>query len=248
MKLLEGKTAIVTGGGKSIGKAICAAFAAHGANVAIVDIDLAAAQAAKEELVAATGAKVIALHANVGNEDDVLASVNATAKAFGDIHIMVNNAGICYLANKDGLLLVTDEQWDRTLQINLKGTLYYSRAVRPFMQRSGYGRIINFSSQAGRNGGLRVSPEYSASKAAIMCLSKTMAKEMGLDGITVNTVAPGLIKSEMTKNMHLTDDMVPLGRIGDPEDVADAVVFLASDLARYVTGVCLDVNGGTVMA
>lgn len=248
MKLLEGKTAIVTGGGKSIGRAICAAFAAHGANVTIVDVDYQAARSAASAIGAATGAKLIALRADVGDEAQVLESVDATVEAFGGVQIMINNAGICCLASEEGLLVVTDSQWDRTFQINVKGTLYYSRAVRPHMQRAGFGRIVNFSSQAGRNGGLRVSPEYSASKAAIMCLTKTLALEMGKDNITVNTVAPGLIKSEMTKNMKLSDGMVPLGRIGDPEDVADAVVFLVSDLARYVTGVCLDVNGGTIMA
>lgn len=248
MKLLEGKTAIVTGGGKSIGRAICAAFAAHGANVAVIDLDIESARSAVADIHAATGARLVALQADVGNETQVLDSVNKTAEAFGDIHILVNNAGICYLSSKPDLLAVSDVQWDRTFQINVKGSLYYARAVRSFMQRAGYGRIINFSSQAGRNGGLRVSPEYSASKAAIICLTKTLAMDMGKDGITVNTVSPGLIKSEMTKDMRLTNDMVPLGRIGDPEDVADAVVFLASGLARYVTGVCLDVNGGTVMA
>lgn len=248
MKLLEGKTAIVTGGGKSIGRAICAAFAAHGANVAIIDIDIESARSAVADIHTATGARLIALQADVGNEAQILDSVNKTAEAFGDIHILVNNAGICYLSSKPDLLAVSDAQWDKTFQINVKGSLYYARAVRSSMQRAGYGRIINFSSQAGRNGGLRVSPEYSASKAAIMCLTKTLAMDMGKDGITVNTVSPGLIKSEMTKDMRLTNDMVPLGRIGDPEDVADAVVFLASGLARYVTGVCLDVNGGTVMA
>lgn len=248
MKLLEGKTAIVTGGGKSIGRAISAAFAAHGANVAIIDLDMESARSAVADIHVATGAQLIALRADVGNEAQVLDSVNKSAEAFGDIHILVNNAAICYLASKPDLLVVSDAQWDKTFQTNVKGSLYYARAVRPFMRRAGYGRIINFSSQAGRNGGIRVSPEYSASKAAIMCLTKTLALEMGKDGITVNTVAPGLIKSEMTKDMRFTDDMVPLGRIGAPEDVADAVVFLASDLARYVTGVCLDVNGGTVMA
>ncbi|CAK7003283.1 MAG: 3-oxoacyl-[acyl-carrier-protein] reductase FabG [Desulfovibrio sp.] len=248
MKLLAGKTAIVTGGGRSIGKAIAAAFAGHGANVAIIDRDVEAAESAAAEIQAATGANILPLQANVGDEEQVLASVNAVAATFGDIHILVNNAGICYLANQEGLLVVSDEQWDRTFQVNVKGSLYYARAVRPYMQRAGYGRIINFSSQAGRNGGQRVSPEYSASKAAIICLTKTLALEMGKDGITVNTVAPGLIKSDMTKHMLINDGMVPLGRIGDPEDVADAVVFLASNLARYVTGVCLDVNGGTVMA
>lgn len=246
--MLEGKTAIVTGGGKSIGRAICAAFAAHGAKVSIIDVDVTSAEQAAAEIRTATGSRLIALQADVGNESQVLDSVNKTVEVFGGVQILVNNAGICYLANKDGLLVVSDEQWDKTFQVNVKGSLYYARAVRPFMQRAGYGRIINFSSQAGRNGGIRVSPEYSASKAAIACMTKTLAMEMGKDGITVNTVAPGLIKSEMTKNMRLTNDMVPLGRIGDPEDVADAVVFLASDLARYVTGVCLDVNGGTVMA
>jgi len=247
MKLLEGKMAIVTGGGKSIGKAICAAFAAHGADVAIIDIDGKLAEASAKEIAAQTGQRVIAVKANVANDDEVKAAIAQVVEALGALHIVVNNAGICYLANKPDLLDVKEENWDRTFAVNLKGSLYFARAAREHMVKAGYGRIINFSSQAGKNGGLRVSPEYSASKAAIMCLTKTLAGDMGKLGITVNTVAPGLITSDMTKDMLFTNDMVPLGRIGTPEDVADAVVFLASDLARYVTGVCLDVNGGTIM-
>jgi len=246
--LLDKKTAIITGSGKGIGCATAWAFARQGANVVIADIDEAAAKKTAEEIAAHVGCSTLALCADVSDDAQVREIVEKTVREFGALHIVVNNAGICPLANKNGLLEIPMERWDKTFDINLKGPLFFSRAARPHMISAGYGRIINFASQAARNGGLRVSPEYSTSKAAVMCLTKTLAMELGKDGITVNTVAPGLIKTEMTSQMKITDDMVPLGRLGTPDDVADTVVFLASDLARYVTGVCLDVNGGTVMA
>lgn len=165
-------------------------------------------------------------------------------KRYGTVDVLVNSTVICRIVKTDDL---TMEQWDRTMNINLKGTFLFSRSALKIMKSNKSGKIINVASMAGKIGGLIVGSDYPASKAAVICLTKSLAKESAPYNINVNSVAPGLINTEMTKDFGYDSASVPIGRIGTPEEVADVILFLASDMSRYITGACIDVNGGMVM-
>jgi 3-oxoacyl-[acyl-carrier protein] reductase len=244
---LSGKVALVTGGSRGIGRAISLALAAHGAKVAI---NYASNGAAAAETVQAAGGDgaAIAIAGDVGDATTAGRLVEATVEAFGRIDILVNNAGV---TADDLILRMSEDEWDRVIDTNLKGTFHVTKAaVRP-MVRQRWGRIISVSSVAGLVGNAGQA-NYSAAKAGMIGFTKAIAKEVASRNITANVIAPGFIDTEMTAG--LTDAqreeimrMVAAGRTGKPEDVAPAAVFLASDEAAYISGHVLTVDGGLVM-
>jgi 3-oxoacyl-[acyl-carrier protein] reductase len=171
--------------------------------------------------------------------------VKQTLDSFGRIDILVNNAGVfSYTRIED----CAEEEWDRMMAVNLKGPFLCSQAVMPAMKAQRYGRIINLGSLAGQVGGLVASAPYSASKAGVMCLTKSLARALGPYGVTVNAIAPGVVATEMAKNHPDMTSQMPLGRVAQPEDIANVALFLASDESAYITGATLNANGGMFMA
>jgi NAD(P)-dependent dehydrogenase (short-subunit alcohol dehydrogenase family) len=246
--LLQDRVAFITGAGSGIGRAIAQAFAGQGAKVALADVDLEAARRAAGELSDAGGA-ALPLRADVTSPDEVSAALQATVDAFGGLDILVNNAGVCALEPLEEISL---ESWNRVLAVNLTGAFLCAQAALPYLRRSRCGRIINLGSVAGRVGGLAVGAHYSVSKAGLMCLTKVLAKMLAREGITANSISPGTTETALTADWDESikeslRQQIPLGRLGRPDDVAPAAVFLASDGAAYVTGATLDVNGGLVM-
>ena len=237
MKLLEGKVALVTGAGRGIGKAIAMRFAQEGANVAFTD--LAVNEAVEETIkeIEALGVKVKAYASNAANFDETHDVVKQIVEDFGRIDILVNNAGI----TKDGLMMrMSEAQWDAVINVNLKSAFNYIHAVTPIMAKQRGGSIINMSSVVGVSGNAGQC-NYSASKAGMIGLAKSIAKEMGPRGIRANCIAPGFIITEMTNQLsqEIKDQwaqQIPMRRGGTPEDVANVALFLASDLSSYVSG------------
>ena len=245
--LLSGKTAIVTGASRGIGAAITHKLCEIGANVVICSRS-ADAVAQVADTLQGKGHTVHAMAADISQKTDVEALIEKTIAQFSQIDILVNNAGI----TRDMLLMrLKDEDWNAVLQTNLTGTMYCTRAVLRPMIRQKSGRIINISSVIGLMGNAGQA-SYAAAKAGIIGLTKATAKEVGARGITVNAIAPGFITTDMTaqiseQNQKQLLELIPLRGFGHPEDVADAVCFLASDAARYITGQILQVDGGMVM-
>ncbi len=244
---LTGKVALVTGGSRGIGRAMALALAAHGAKVAV---NYAANAAAAEETARAIGGEgaAVTLRGDVADPAQAAALVEGTIAAFGRIDILVNNAGV---TSDDLILRMSEAQWDRVIDTNLKGTFSVTKAALRPMVRQRWGRIICVSSVAGIVGNAGQA-NYSAAKAGIAGFAKAIAKEVASRNITANVIAPGFVDTEMTRD--LTDAqrqeivrMVALGRTATPEDIAPAAVFLASDEAAYVTGHVLTVDGGLVM-
>lgn len=245
---LKGRVAIITGGARGIGKAIVLALVREGVKVAIVDFDKEGAIALKDRIEKEQG-EAIAIPCDVSKSSEVKAMVDQVKKAFNRIDILVNNAGII---RRGTIETVTEEDWDRVIEVNLKGTFNCSKAVVETMKQQGYGKIINVSSIAGKMGDITSAPGYGPSKAGIDALTKTLARQLAPYGINVNAVAPHAIETEMSaqwseeKRKEIIAS-IPLGRLGKPEDVAEAVLFLASDNASFITGEILDVNGGALM-
>mgnify|MGYP002730370051 CR=1 FL=1 len=245
---LEGKIALVTGGSRGIGFATCKKLASEGATIIITDIcdEEKAAPAIKE--LEEMGAKAKFYKSDVSNFESAQETVNAVIKDFGGLDILVNNAGI----TKDGLLMkMSEEDFDKVLDTNLKGTFHTIRAALRQMIRQRSGRIINMASVVGVSGNAGQA-NYAASKAGVIGLTKTAAREVASRGITVNAVAPGFIETDMTevlpeKIKEASAAQIPLGKFGKAEDVANAVAFLASEDAGYITGQVLHVDGGMVM-
>ena len=245
MKILEGKTAIVTGAARGIGKAIALKLASEGANVAITDLAYNEAAQAVENELQAMGVKAKAYTSNAADYADTQKVVEEIVKDFGRIDILVNNAGI----TKDGALKrMTEEQWDAVIAVNLKSVFNFTKAVQPVMWKQAGGSIINMSSVVGVSGNANQC-NYSASKAGIIGFTKSVARELGVRGIRCNAIAPGFIETEMTA--ALPDELrkvwvekIPLRRAGTPEDVANTTLFLASGLAAYINGQVINVCGG----
>lgn len=239
---LSGKAAVITGAARGIGAAIARYLASNGASVVIADISGEAAAGFVSEL-ETEGFKAIAVQTDISDEKSVSGMMDMTLRKFGKVDILVNNAGII---DSNPIPEMKIEDWDKVMGVNLKGTYLCSKAAIDIMIKNGGGRIVNISSMAGQLGGLKVGPDYSASKAGIIGLTKSFARYGAKYGINVNAVCPGFIETEMTKGR---DDpaSVPLGRLGMPEDVAKAVFFLASSLSDYITGATIDVNGGLYM-
>ncbi len=247
MKRLEGKNALVTGGAQGIGKTICERFASQGANIAVCDINKELADTVSEQL-SAKSVNAKSFHMNVADYESVAAGVEKVLEDFGKIDILVNNAGI----TRDNLMMrMKKEEWDAVIAVNLTGTYNVSKAVVKHMMKARSGSIINIASVVGVTGNAG-QVNYSASKAGVIGITKTMAREFASRNITVNALAPGYIETEMThvlseeaKNAFM--EKIPLKRAGTPDDVALAAVFLASDDAEYITGQVLCVDGGMVM-
>jgi len=244
---LEGKVAIVTGAAQGIGRAIAETLARHGADVVVADLD----PGRSHETVAAVGKlgrRALNLKVNVAEWNDVKSMTDQVLKDWGKIDILVNNAGI----TRDGLLVrMKEEDWNLVLQVNLNGTFHCTKAVLQPMTKQRYGRIVNIASIVGAMGNAGQA-NYAASKAAVIGFTKSIAREYASRMVTVNAVAPGFIDTAMTQGLpaevkETLQKQIPLGRLGQPSDVAEAVRFLASDEAGYITGHVLHVNGGMLM-
>jgi len=243
---LKNKVAIITGSRRGIGKAIALALAKAGANVVVSDINLDDCNKVVEEIKAING-NALAVKADVSNPEDVSQMINLTTEKFGKVNILINNAGI-YM--QKSFTDVTEQDFDRILNINLKGVFLCSKAAVPEMIKQGKGKIINIASIAGQVG-FADSSAYCASKGAIINITRELALELAQYKINVNAIGPGVIETDMTKNLlknKATKEAllanIPLNRIGKPEDIANAVLFLASDNSDYITGITLFVDGG----
>ncbi|MDD2245030.1 MAG: 3-oxoacyl-[acyl-carrier-protein] reductase [Dysgonamonadaceae bacterium] len=245
MKLLEGKTALITGAARGIGKAIALKYASEGANVAFTDLKVDENMEATEKEIAAMGVKAKGYASNAADFEDTNRVVSEVLKDFGSIDVLVNNAGI----TRDGLMMrMTEQQWDLVINVNLKSAFNFIHATTPIMMRQKSGSIISMSSVVGVSGNAGQS-NYSASKAGIIGLTKSMAKEIGSRNIRVNAIAPGFIITDMTGALSEEvrkewEKTIPLRRGGTPEDVANVALFLASELSSYVSGQVIHVCGG----
>jgi len=243
----QNRVALITGASRGIGKSIALALAARGAKIVAVDVDLAATEAMVAELKSA-GTEAVAVEGNVTDPASVEKMVQSALDAFGQIDILVNNAGI----TRDALLLrMKDEEWDAVLNVNLKGAFLCSRALAKVMSKQRYGRIINIASVVGQMGNAGQA-NYCASKAGLIGLTKSNARELAKRSVTVNAVAPGFIATAMTDALpeKVREELaaqIPLERLGSADDIANAVVFLAQEASGYITGQVIAVNGGMYM-
>lgn len=248
MKLLEGKVALITGAARGIGKAIALKFASEGANIIFTDLKIDENAIATRDEIAAKGVKVLAIASNAADFQQAHQVVEDSVREFGKIDILVNNAGI----TRDGLMMrMSEDQWDSVININLKSAFNFVHALTPLMIREKSGSIINMSSVVGLAGNAGQA-NYSASKAGMVGLTKSIAQELGSRGIRANAVAPGFILTEMTAKLPEEvkkewAQKIPLRRGGLPEDIANVCLFLASDLSSYVTGQVISVCGGMKM-
>jgi 3-oxoacyl-[acyl-carrier protein] reductase len=244
---LEGKSAFITGAAQGIGRSIAIVMAKEGANVAVADTNIEKAEVTAREI-EGYGVKGIAIKVDVSRQEEVSSAFETFKKEFERLDMLVNNAGI----TRDALILrMKDEDWDRTININLKGTFLCSKEAVKIMAKQHEGKIINISSVVAFTGNPGQA-NYSASKAGIVGLTKTIAKEYGSRGIKANVIAPGFIKTEMTDSIpeKIREEMrnsIPMGNFGTPEDIAYAALFLASSGADYITGQVFHINGGMYM-
>lgn len=245
MSSLKGKTAIVTGGARGIGAAICLKLAKMGANLVVNDLADEAAAADIRQKIKEAGAESVYISADVSRSEDARQLVDQATKAFGKVDILVNNAGI----TRDNLIMrMSEEDWDAVIAVNLKGTFNCLQAVSRQMLKQRSGSIVNLASVVGVAGNAGQA-NYAASKAGVIGLTKTAAKELASRGVRVNAVAPGFIETEMTKKLPdeytaKLKEAIPLGVFGNPDNVADVVAFLAGDDAAYVTGEIIKIDGG----
>ena len=241
-----GKVAIVTGAGQGMGRAVAQRLAASGARVVVNDLAADRAERTAADIEAG-GGHAVAVAGDVASKVDAERILGAAVEHYGEIHILVNNAGVL---RPTPVVDIEEDEWDMVVNVNLKGTYLCSRAALPAMQSAGWGRIVNFSSTAGKSVSTVGGAHYTAAKAGILGFTRHLAKEVARDGITVNAVCPGLIDTEMVR-ATISDDRArayaesfPIARMGEPAEVAELVAFLASDRAAYITGASLDINGG----
>ena len=247
MKRLQDRVAIITGGGRGIGRTTALLFAQEGARIVVADVD----EVGGQETVAAIedrGGEAVFVATDVADADQTRALAEAAVDAFGQVDILVNNAGI----TRDATLKKMDEEaFDLVVDVNLKGVFNCTKAVLPYMKESPHGRILNAASVVGLYGNFGQT-NYVASKSGVIGMTKTWARELGREGITVNAVAPGFVETTMVetvpdKVMAMLKEKTPLRRLGRPEDIANAYLFLASDEAAFITGTVLSVDGGLVL-
>ena len=245
----KNKTAIITGGGQGMGKACAISLSAKGINTVINDLDELKAKKTVEEIKDLGGESIIA-PGDVTSKSDIQKILESSISNYGSIEILINNAGVL---KPTKVTDISEKEWDWVISVNLKGTFLFSQAVIPFMRKGGWGRIINFSSTAGKNISTVGGAHYTAAKAGILGFTRHLASEEAKFGITVNAVCPGLIDTEMVKKTINEDDIrkyansFPIQRLGKATEVASLVMFLASDKADYITGASLDINGGDLM-
>ena len=245
----QGRVAIVTGAGQGMGRAVAQRLSTGGARLVINDVNPDAAERTAA-LIAETGGEAHASPGDVTSSADVRRMVATAQDRYGGLHILVNNAGVL---KPTAVVDLEEEEWDLVVGVNLKGTYLCSRAALPAMRKAGWGRIVNFSSTAGKNVSTVGGAHYTAAKAGILGFTRHLAKEEARHGITVNSVCPGLIDTEMVRATISSErarayaDSFPIARLGEPEEVAELVAFLASDRAAYITGASLDINGGDLM-
>jgi len=245
---LKDRAALVTGAARGIGKAVALAFVREGAKVVLVDLERERLKTLQEEI-RRGGGQALAVPCDVSKASEVKQMVDQVQRVFGRIDILVNNAGII---RRGTIETVTEEDWDQVIAVNLKGPFNCSKAVVEIMKRQGHGKIVNVSSIAGKLGDITSAPGYGPSKAGLDALTKTLARQLAGFGIHVNGVAPHAIETEMSaewspEKRKTIVDAIPLKRLGKPEEVAEAVLFLASDSAAFITGEIIDVNGGFLM-
>ena len=245
---LHNQVAIVTGAAQGMGAAIAGRLATEGAKVVLSDIN-AEKVAGVAERVTAANSSALAMKTDVTKEDEVADMVEMAIEHYGTVHILVNNAGILYPTRIDN---VTKAEWDEVLDVNLNGSFLCSKAVLPIMKANNFGRIVNMSSSAGRSVSTLGGVHYTAAKAGVLGLTRGMAKEVAPFGITVNAICPGLIDTEMAREncspeqLRAYEESFPIPRLGTPDEVAQLIVFLATD-AAYITGASIDINGGDLM-
>ena len=243
------RVAIVTGAGRGMGRAVAHRLAAGGAKLVVNDVASDSADAVASEL-RDSGVEAVSAPGDISRSPDVRRMVDTAIENFGTVHILVNNAGIL---RPTAVIDIEEDEWDLVVSVNLRGTYLCSRAVLPAMRDAGWGRIVNFSSTAGKNVSTVGGAHYTAAKAGILGFTRHLAKEEAGYGITVNSVCPGLIDTEMIRTTIDPDRTkayaasFPIPRLGEPEEVAELVAFLASDRAAYITGASLDINGGDLM-
>lgn len=247
MSSLNGKVAIVTGAAQGIGLESACEFARRGAVPVLADINAAKLQSALDSVRAISG-RALSWTLDVSKKDQWEAMVRKLVDQLGSVDVLVNAAAIFTVKRFED---IPEEEWDRVFAVNVKGVLFGCQAVSPVMRRQKSGRIINLASQAGKTGGLLIGAHYSASKAAVICMTKSFAAALAPDSVTVNAIAPGIIGTDFLKGVPGIENLfarIPLGqRPGEAIDVANAICFLAADEGRYLTGEILDVNGGLLM-
>ncbi len=240
-----GSVVLVTGAAKGIGRTTALTFSEQGATVVLVDILENELEEARG-IIQKSGKEVLSIRGDVSDNSQVQNAVKKTVKAFGKIDVLVNNAGID--VGSAPIINVTEEMWDKSLQVNLKSVFYFCKSVVPIMLENGKGSIVNVASIAGREPNENMAP-YAVSKAGIICFSRVLAKEVAKDGIRVNCVAPGLTKTDLLKNLSPEQfdrllEKIPMGRVGYPEEIADLILFLSSERSSFITGQCFNVAGG----
>ncbi|MCC6179797.1 MAG: 3-oxoacyl-ACP reductase FabG [Chloroflexi bacterium] len=242
---LDGRVALVTGASRGLGAAIALEVARAGADVALIarDAERLGEVAAR---IHGLGRRALVVVADVGKPTEVRASVERCAEGVGPADVLVNNAG---MATRKGVEQLSDDEWDEILRVNLTSAFTYARAVIPAMRERGWGRIVNIASISAQTGGLRGSPAYGASKGGMIAFTRALARDLAPHGITVNAIAPGQIRTDMSaaltpEQLAATTALIPVGRLGEPAEIAWGVRFLASDEAAYITGATLDINGG----
>ncbi|MGA2477422.1 MAG: SDR family NAD(P)-dependent oxidoreductase [Spirochaetia bacterium] len=244
----EGQTAVVTGAAQGIGRAIAVAFVERGANVALCDLRIDKLESFAREMAPTAKGGIFVQRIDLSNVSEINSFVAATETRFGGIDILVNNAGIHPL---HPILEISDDEWDTVLSINLKAQFRFCKAVIPGMRRRKYGRIINISSEAGKNGGTVAAAHYCASKGGVLAFTRNLAQQVGAEGITVNAICPGRIATEMSgavsaeENQKFIDKSI-IKRLGGPDDIAFAACYLADRRAGFVTAETMNVNGGTL--